>query len=244
MEKNPRSEWIFVPAAAQHRNGISEATVKVFKKSLGLALSPGSILTYAEMVTLLSKISYSINTRPLTLQSISPDSQQEDNMLPLTPNHLLLGRGQIEVPNVTYDEENKFSARLNYVQEVHNAWWARWIQDVLPTLVPCRRWKHIRKNLKVDDIVLMKYEGNLQDDYRLARVIEVYPDQKDLVRTAKVVFRKRDKREKPGDYWKKPLKEQVVAVQRLAVLQAAGEKPPPGGPEEQLACYSKMVDTN
>ena len=89
----------------------------------------------------------------------------------------------------------------------------------------------------------MKYEGNLQDDYRLARVIEVYPDQKNLVRTAKVVFRKRDKREKPSDYWKKPLKEQVVAVQRLAVLQAAGEKPPPGGPEEQLACYSKMVDS-
>ena len=115
-------------------------------------------------------------------------------MLPLTPNHLLLARGLIDVPDVTYNEENKCSARLNYVQEVYNAWWARWIQDVLPTLDPCRRWKHIRKNLKVDDIVLMKYQGNLQDDYRLARVIEVYPDQKDLVRTAKVVFRKRDKR--------------------------------------------------
>ena len=65
--------------------------------------------------------------------------------------------------------------------------------------------------------------------------------------------------------------EQVVAVQRIAVLQATGEKPPTGGPEDQLpldsevrasllqeaqrtsspsfqklklACYSKMVDTN
>ena len=66
---------------------------------------------------------------------------------------------------------------------------------MLPTLVPCRRWKHIRKNLKVDDEVLMKYEGNMQDDYRLARVIEVYPDQKNLVRTVKVGFRKRDERE-------------------------------------------------
>ena len=80
----------------------------------------------------------------------------------------------------------------------------------------------------------MKYEGNMEDDYRIARVIEVYPDHKKLVRTVKVGFRKRDKREKPEVYWKKPLKEQVVAVQRLAVLQAAGEQLPTGGPEDQL----------
>ena len=78
----------------------------------------------------------------------------------------------------------------------------------------------------------MKYEGNMQDDYRRARVLEVFPDQKNLVRTVKVGYRKRDKREKPEDYWKKPLTEQVVAVQRLAVLQAAGEPLPTGGPED------------
>ena len=231
---NPKTEWTFVPAGAQHRNGISEATVKVMKKSLDLALQPGTVLTYAEMVTLLAKISYSINTRPLTLQAISPNSQQEDNMMPITPNHLLLARSSIEVPDMQYDEENKFSTRLNYVQEVFNAWWEKWIQDVLPTLVPCKRWKDIRKNLKKGDIVLMKYEGNMQDDYRRARVLEVYPDHKNLVRTVKVGFRKRDKREKSEDYWKKPLSEQIVAIQRLAVLQASGEPLPTGGPDDQL----------
>ena len=121
---NSKSEWIFVPAGAQHRNGISEATVKVMKKSLHLALQPGTVLTYAEIVTLLAKITYSINSRPLTLQNTSPNSQQEDNMMPITPNHLLLARGSIEVPDMEFDEENKFSARLNYVQEVFSAWWA------------------------------------------------------------------------------------------------------------------------
>ena len=232
--KNPKTEWIYVPAGAQHRNGMSEAMVKVMKKSLHLALQPGTVLTYAEMVTLLAKITYSINSRPLSLQATSPNSQQEDDMMPITPNHLLLARGSIEVPDMIYDEDNKFSARLNYVQEVYNAWWEKWIQDVLPTLVPCRRWKEIRKNLKVDDIVLMKYEGNIQDDYRRARVLEVYPDQKNLVRTVKVGFRKRDRREKTDVYWKKPLSEQIVAVQRLAVLQAAGEPLATGGPDDQL----------
>ena len=63
----------------------------------------------------------------------------------------------------------------------------------------------------------------------------LYPDQKNLVRTGKVGYRKRDKRDKPEVYWKKPLTEQVVTVQRLAILQAAGEPLPTGGPEEQLS---------
>ena len=62
-------------------------------------------------------------------------------MMPFTPNHLLLGKATIEVPDIDYDEGDKFSARIAYVQQVHRAWWDRWIQDVLPTLVLCKRWK-------------------------------------------------------------------------------------------------------
>ena len=55
-----------------------------------------------------------------------------------------------------------------------------------------------------------------------------------MVRTVKVGYRKRDKREKFSDYWKKPLMEQIVPVQRLAILQSAGEPLPTGGIEDQL----------
>ena len=238
ISKNAATDWTFVPVGGQHRNGISEATVKVMKKSLGHALHPGVVLEYAELVTLLAKITYSINSRPLSIQDTSPSSQQEDVMMPLTPNHLLLGKATIEVPDIDYDEGDKFSARLAYVQQVHRAWWDRWIQDVLPTLVPCKRWKEIRKNLKKDDIVMMKYAGNLQDDYRLARVLEVFPDRKGLVRTVRVGFRRRDKREKPDTYWKKPLLEETVAVQRLALLQVADEPLPTGGVQDQLPLHA------
>ena len=193
--KNSATDWTFVPVGCQHRNGISEATVKVMKKSLALALNPGVELTYAELVTLLTKITFSINSRPLTIHNISPSSHQEDNMIPLTPNHLLLGRATADVPDMDYDPEDKFSARLAYIQEVFRAWWDRWIQDVLPTQVPCKRWKEVRKNIKQGDIVMMRYSGNIEHDYRLARVLEVYPDSKGLVRTVKVGFRRRDKRE-------------------------------------------------
>ena len=231
---NHTTDWKFVPVGGQHQNGLSEATVKVMKKSLSLAIHPSTELSYSELVTLLARISYSINSRPLTLRNESSNSQQEDNMLPITPNQLLLGRSSIEVPDLEYDESNKFSARLSYVQQVHQSWWERWIQDVLPTLVPCKRWKEIKKNLKVDDIVLMKYDGNMKDDYRLAKVTEVFKDEKGLVRKVRVSFRRRDKRESRDVYWKKPLSNEIVAVQRLSLLQAAGEPTPDGSFTDQL----------
>ena len=78
---------------------------------------------------------------------------------------------------------------------------------------------------------MMKYAGNINDEYRLARVMEVYPDSKGLVRTVKVGYRKRDKREGAEVFWKKPLTEERVAVQRLAMLQAVNE-PLVSGPEQ------------
>ena len=73
---------------------------------------------------------------------------------------------------------------------------------------------------------MMKYNGNLRDDYRLARVKEVYPDSKGLVRTVKVNYRRRDKREPAESYWKKKLEEEIVAVQRLAIIHSDGEPIP------------------
>ena len=220
---NSATDWQFVPIGGQHRNGLSEATVKVMKKSLSLALHPSVELSYSELVTLLARISYSINSRPLTIKSVSSNSQQEDIMMPITPNHLLLGRATIDIPDLDFDDTNKFSARIAYVQSVFDVWWEKWIQDVLPTLVPCRRWKEIRKNLKINDVVMMKYTGNMRDDYRLARVVETYPDSKNLVRTVKVCYRKKDKREPVESYWKKRLTEEIVPIQRLAILYSADD---------------------
>ena len=92
IRKNATTSWEFVPIGSQHRNGLSEAQVKVLKKSLHLAISPGTILKYSELVTLLAKIAHSVNSRPLGLSSTSQDSQQEDFLQPITPNQLLLGR--------------------------------------------------------------------------------------------------------------------------------------------------------
>ena len=137
--ENRTSSWEFVPIGSQHRNGLPEATVKVLKKSLAHAIHPGVILDYGEFITLLSRISYSINQRPLGLNNTSQSSLQEDNMMPLTPNMMLLGRTSNESPPLEYNEDEKFCSRLSYVAKVESEWWGKWVKDVMPTLLPYTR---------------------------------------------------------------------------------------------------------
>ena len=98
----------------------------------------------------------------------------------------------------------------------------------MPTLIPCRKWKNQKRNLKLGDVVMMRYQGNLVNDYRLAMVTEVFPDERGIVRTVRVSYRKRDRREKPEVYRSKPLVTEIIGVQRLALLQAVGEEQPTG----------------
>ena len=214
-----------MPVGSQHRNGLPESCVKVLKKSLDHALHPGVILDYGEFITLLARISYSINQRPLGLGHTSQSSMQEDNLMPLTPNMMILGRNSNESPPMEYDPDERFCARLNYVATVESEWWKKWVKEVMPTLLPYTRWKKEQKNLKPGDIVLIRYEGNVKDDYRLAMVEEVHPDPKNLVRTVTVKFRRKNKREprlvcrsKPKD-----LIREKVAVQRLHFLASTDE---------------------
>ena len=117
--------WKFVPVGTPHFNGLPEAMVKVLKKSLRLSLHPGIILNYPELVTLCARISYTINSRPLGVANISSSSQQEDIMMPLTPNMLLLGRSSDCSPPMEYSANEKFSSRLSYVGQVESDWWDR-----------------------------------------------------------------------------------------------------------------------
>ena len=182
VRKNATTNWNFVPIGSQHRNGLSEAQVKILKRSLHLALPPGTVLKYSELITLLAKIAHSVNSRPLGIGSISQDSQQEDYLCPITPNHLLLGKSDDTALPLDYDDDDRLTARLAYVSSVYGTWWQSWHKQILPTLVPCSKWKQVHRNLERGDIVHMYYPGSLKDDYRIARVVDAFKDEKGNVR--------------------------------------------------------------
>ena len=64
------------------------------------------------------------------------------------------------------------------MQQVIQSWRDQWIRNILPTLVSCKRWKDVKKNINEGDVVMMKYEGNMKDDYRLAIVKKTLMDKR------------------------------------------------------------------
>ena len=123
-----------------------------------------------------------------------------------------------------YIDSCKHTERLSYVSNIYSSWWKAWIEQVLPSLMPIPKWKKRAKNLSVGDIVMMVYEGNLNDDYRLAKILEVHPDEEGRVRTVTVGFRRRCKKEKGEQYKSKPLTMEQMAVQKLCLLVPVDEK--------------------
>ena len=69
-------------------------------------------------------------------------------------------------------------------------------------------------------MVMLTYPGNIKDDYILARISQVHPDSKGLVRRVSVKFRKKNMKE-PRDTCKSRMVEEVVAVQKLVLLESA-----------------------
>ena len=222
-ESDKHTKWTLVPVGCQWRNQ-TEAMVKIMKKALYHALPSGYVLTYSEMVTLLARVAFSVNCRPLGLGDTSTSSQQDEDLLPLTPNQLLLGRTNAEVPDLEYSECSRFDSRLNYIKAVHSEWWRQWIQDILPTLIPCRRWRTRRRNLQVGDIVMLVYSGNMVNDYPFAKVTRVFPDERKIVRTVEIQYRRKNRLENINTYKSRPLITEEVGVQRLCLLQAVGEE--------------------
>ena len=198
--------------------------MKVLKKSLSLALHTGVVLSYPELVTLLARISCSVNSRPLGLASVSPSSQQEDHMVPLTPNMMLLARSSNSSPTIEYSDDDRFCRRLAYVGEVEKEWWGRWVTQVLPTLFSYKKWKVKKENIKVGELVMLHYPKQFKDDYCIAKVIDVHPGDDGLVRQATVCFRKKNPRESATVCKSKPLIEERVAVHRLHRLHLVDEE--------------------
>ena len=81
--------------------------------------------------------------------------------------------------------------------------------------------------MEVGDVVLMYYPSSIKSDYRLARIVETFPDEKGLVRSVRVSYRKKAKNESSKKYKVKPLTKEIVAVQRLVLLLPYSEQVKP-----------------
>ena len=182
-------EWHFNPPYAAHMGGVWERLVKSTKLILK-QLVKEQLLDDESLRTLFAETERIINSRPLT--QISTDVK--DDMSVLTPNDLLLLRANDSFPSGAFKStDNYVKRKWHQSQYLSNIFWRRWIREYIPSLQERTKWLSPRRNIEVNDIVLLVDEKVPRGKWPLARVTEAKPDRHGHVRTIKVLCNGRDK---------------------------------------------------
>ncbi|XP_029346336.1 uncharacterized protein LOC115034258 [Acyrthosiphon pisum] len=127
--------WHFNPPAVPHFGGLWEAAIKSSKYHMKHIIGT-QILTFEEMLTLVTRIERILNSRPLT-----PVSSDPNDLVPLTPGHFLIGQPLHALPelNVSQVPLNRLN-RWQLIRQCHQSFWKRWVKEYLTTLQGRQKW--------------------------------------------------------------------------------------------------------
>jgi len=82
----------------------------------------------------------------------------------------------------TKNPRHKFES----VQKIVKSFWTRWTQDVLSSLLTRKKLHVEKRNVTVDDFVIMQSPNAVRGKWNVDRIINVYPGQDYRVRNVKV----------------------------------------------------------
>ncbi|XP_075167628.1 uncharacterized protein LOC142239732 [Haematobia irritans] len=171
--------WQFIPPHAPHMGGLWEAAVKSMKTHLRKVAS-NIKFTFEEFSTLLIRIESILNSRPL-----SPISEDPNELIPLTPGHLLRGAPLIAVPE-EYSDNLTLMNRWKRLKTLQIQFAKRWKTEYICELQKRHKWKSTQLNLKVDDFVIVKEDNLPPNEWCLGRVTKVFRGSDSNVRVAEI----------------------------------------------------------
>ena len=87
----------------------------------------------------------------------------------LCPNDLLLGRASSKIPQGPFRETKNPRHRFEFVQKIIDSFWKRWTRDVFPLLVPRRKWNSHRRNVQINDIVMLADSNAIRGQWPLGK---------------------------------------------------------------------------
>ncbi len=174
--------WKFITPLSPHQGGMYESLIKVTKRALRVSTGE-HILSWNEMATVFAEVKSILNSRPLTYMSDDPN-----DLRPLTPNHLLLGRASADIPHGPYEDTKNSSKRFQYVQTIANNFWRRFIGEYIPKLIAIGRpkWQKREYEIKKDDVVLIVENNVPRGKWNLGRVLEIFPGKDGVVRNVRL----------------------------------------------------------
>ena len=177
-------QWKFNAPTASHQGGAWERQIRTVRKVLGpLLVKYGERLDDESLRTLFTELECIINSRPLTTVSDSAD-----DLVPLSPDHLLKMKSAVTAPPPGDFGENDVYLRKRWrtVQYLSNMFWSRWKREYLVTLQERQKWNTPRQNISNGDIVLIKDDNLPRNQWSMARVIQTLTDKRGFVRNVTV----------------------------------------------------------
>ena len=173
-------KWIFQPPTASSMSGVWERLVRSAKTVIKAILGV-QVVTEPVLQTLLTEVERVLNGRALTANSDDPNDLQ-----PLTPAHFLMQRKSICLPPGVFEKADQYRRKWKQVQLLADLFWKRWVHEYLPTLQIRGKWRKTLPNLKRNALVLLVDDNVPRGHWNLGRVLEVYPGPDGMVRTVKV----------------------------------------------------------
>ena len=201
---------------ASHMGGVWERQIRSVRAVLSSLLSSNPTrLDDESLRTFMCEAESIINSRPLTVDQLTdPDSPE-----PLTPNHLLTMKSKILLPPPGNFQPADAYVRKRWrrVQYLTNEFWSRWRKEFLLSLQERQKWSRPRRNLNVDDIVIVKDVNTPRNAWQLARVSAVYPSDDGQVRKVQVALAdscldSKGRRTGPMRYLERPIQKLVLLV--------------------------------
>ena len=154
-------DWISfkmnVPAAS-HMGGVWERQIRSARNVLSsMLLDNGKQLDEESIRTLMCEAEAVVNSRPLTVSQLA----DPDSLSPLTPNHLLTMKSKVILaPPGAFQPADVYSRkRRRRVTYLANEFWTRWRKEFPLGFQQRQKWTRPRRNLTVDDVVMIKDEN-------------------------------------------------------------------------------------
>ena len=168
--------WHKNPPGASHMGGVWERQIRTARGILeGLLKTHGQSLNDEALRTLMAEVESIINSRPLTVETLSDINSQ----IPLSPSNLLTMKTNVVMPPPgVFTKPDLYSRRRwRRVQHIAEEFWHRWRKEFLQSLQTRQKWNDKRRNFEVGDIVILKEQDCRRNQWPLARIIGVDADR-------------------------------------------------------------------
>ncbi|KAG1697676.1 hypothetical protein GQR58_005904 [Nymphon striatum] len=179
--------WELNPPGASHFGGPWERKIGAVRRVLDFTVrqSGNRVLSRDEMHTLLQEASAIVNSTPLCEISEDPNDP-----FPITPASLLTLKDD---PNPSPPEVFKTTDLLQYgtkrwrrVQYLADQFWCRWRDQYLYNLNKRKKWKINKRNVRINDIVLLKDKHLPRHSWPLAKVYDTKLSNDGFVRSVQL----------------------------------------------------------